>query len=150
MMSKKLAEFIATIGYAGYFPIASGTLGSILGMILYYFVKDNCISYLIAASLLFALGFIASDVHEKHTGKKDPHEVIIDEAAGIFIVYLFIPFSVTLFIAGFFIYRIFDVLKPFPIRRLERLPGGIGIMADDILAAIYANICLHIIRYFTA
>lgn len=150
-MNKKTAELIATLCYAGYAPIASGTVGTMLAMALYYVVvKDNAILCAAAATITLALGFVASGVHEKYAGKKDPHEIIIDEAAGVFIMYLFIPFSLKLFIIGFFIYRLLDILKPPPLRQLERLPGGAGIMLDDIGAAVYTNIILHGIRHFIA
>jgi len=144
-MKKNIAEIIATIFYAGYFPVASGTLGSLIGMAIYYPIKDNIPLYLFVTIIMFVLGVMSSDVYEKHAKKKDPHEVIIDEVAGVFLVYLFIPFSVKIFVIGFFVYRFFDIIKPPPIRRLEALPGGLGIMTDDTMAGIYTNIILRIL-----
>lgn len=143
-MSKKLAEIISTIFYIGYFPIASGTLGSAIGVIIYYLVKDNYAVYLLTAVLLFVIGFFSSHIYEGFSQKKDPHEVIIDETASVFIAYLFIPFSFKTLIIGFLLYRLFDIIKPPPARKLENLPGGFGIMLDDLIAGLYTNIILRI------
>lgn len=147
MMNKKIESLVATVFYAGYFPVASGTIGSLLGMLLYYFVRDNAILCLVLGIVMFALGLLSSDSYEKRVKKNDPHEVVIDEFASVFIVYLFIPFSWDIFIVGFFIYRLFDITKPPPIKSLEKLPGGLGIMLDDIFAAVYTNLILRLLIY---
>ncbi len=79
---------------------------------------------------------------------RDPGKVVIDEITGMFITFGFIPVNFKILWIGFFIFRAFDIIKPPPIRRLEKLPGGWGIMADDVLAGVYANIVLRLLIYF--
>jgi len=140
-----IAKIVATFCYVGYFPVASATVGSAIGIAIYCLVKNNVVAYCVTIAALFLLGTISADIYEKNIGKKDPREVIIDEVASVFLVYLFIPFSLRNLVMGFFLFRLFDVIKPPPIRKLEKLPGGLGIMSDDIVAAFYANILLQIL-----
>jgi phosphatidylglycerophosphatase A len=97
--------------------------------------------------LLCVLGVLAAAAYSSELKKTDPRQVVIDEAAGQFLVFLSITPDWTLLVIGFLLFRLFDILKPFPIRRLERLPGGWGIMADDIAAALMAKALLHLFIY---
>lgn len=91
------------------------------------------------------MGVISSGIVEKESGTKDPSSVVIDEFAGIFVVFCFLPLRPGVVIAGFILFRLFDIVKPYPIRFLERVGGGWGIMLDDLLAAVYANLALRVI-----
>jgi len=144
---KKIAQIIATVFYIGYFPIAPGTIGSLLGALIYYLLRHNHIAHLIISIILVLVGWVCADIYVKSTKNIDPHEIVIDELSAVFIVYLFIPFSIKLFIIGFVLYRLFDIIKPPPIKNLENLRGGLGVIADDIMAAVYTNLLLHIMVF---
>jgi phosphatidylglycerophosphatase A len=141
----RLAVFIATVGYAGYFPVAPGTVGSAAGLVAYLIVWWTQ-SPLVEVTLivtLFALGVWAGTTAERYFGGIDPGPVIVDEVVGMLITLAFIPVGLSGAIAGFLLFRIFDIIKPFPAGRLEALHGGLGVMADDAMAAVYANLSLR-------
>jgi phosphatidylglycerophosphatase A len=141
----RLAVFVATVGYCGYFPIAPGTLGSAAGLVFYLLVwwtKSPIVEAVLIGGL-FAAGVWAGTTAERFFGGIDPGPIVIDEVVGMLITLAFIPVGVSGAIAGFFLFRVFDVIKPFPAGRLERLHGGLGVMADDAMAAVYANITLR-------
>jgi phosphatidylglycerophosphatase A len=143
----RLAVFIATVGYCGYFPIAPGTVGSAAGLVVYLLVwwahSRPLESSLIA--VVFVAGAWAGTHAERYFGGIDPGPIVIDEVLGMLITLAFIPVGWSAAVAGFFIFRVFDVLKPYPANRLERLHGGLGVMADDAMAAVYANISLRLL-----
>jgi phosphatidylglycerophosphatase A len=141
----RLAVFVATVGYCGYFPFAPGTVGSAAGLVVYLLVWWSQ-SPLVEVGLivgLFAAGVWAGTTAERYFGGIDPGPIVLDEVVGMLITLAFIPVGVSGAIAGFFLFRLFDVLKPFPARRLESLHGGLGVMADDAMAAVYANLSLR-------
>lgn len=146
----RLAVFVATVGYAGYFPIAPGTVGSAAGLVAYFLVwwAQNPVVEVGLIGVLFAAGVWAGTTAERYFGGIDPGPVVIDEVVGMLVTLAFIPVGLSGAIAGFVLFRIFDVIKPFPAGRLERLHGGFGVMADDAMAAIYANISLRILIAF--
>ncbi len=142
----RLAVFIATFGYSGYFPIAPGTVGSAAGLLVYVLVWWTG-SRIVEVGLilaLFAVGCWAGTVAERYFGGIDPGPIVVDEVVGMLITLAFIPVGLSGAILGFLIFRVYDIIKPFPAARLEKLHGGLGVMADDAMAAIYANITLHI------
>ena len=143
---QKIAKLIATVFYIGFCPVASGTVASFLALPIYYFLRENPYIYFFITLILLVAGFWASSRAEKEFGRKDPGEIVIDEFSAMLIVFLFIPFSVKFMVIGFFLFRIFDILKFPALKRLERLPKGYGIMLDDIAAAILANLVLQVIR----
>jgi phosphatidylglycerophosphatase A len=143
----RLAVFLATAGYTGYVPIAPGTVGSAVGLVVYLLVWWTR-SPLVEVGLilgLFVIGAWAGTIAEHYFGGIDPGPVVIDEVLGMLMTLAFIPVTVTGAIVGFFLFRLFDVIKPFPAGRLEALHGGFGVMADDAMAAIYANIALRLV-----
>ena len=127
----RLAVFVATVAYCGYFPIAPGTVGSAAGLIV----------------TVFAAGVWAATEAERFFGGIDPGPVVIDEVLGMLVTLAFMPVGVAAAIAGFVLFRIFDVIKPYPANRFERLHGGFGVMADDAMAAVYANLVLRGVVY---
>lgn len=134
------AIFVTWFG-AGWLPGAPGTWGSLAALPFAWLILRYGDPGLLAfASVgLFALGVWASDVAARETRTVDPGWIVIDEVVGQWLTLLAAPFSVVGFAAGFLLFRLFDIWKPFPIRQLERrLDGGFGIMADDVLAAVYA------------
>ena len=143
----RLAVFLATAAYTGYFPIAPGTVGSALGLVVYALVWWTG-SSLVEASLilvLFAAGVWAATVAERYFGGIDPGPIVLDEVVGMLITLAFIPVGWSAALAGFFLFRLFDVIKPFPAGRLEKLHGGLGVMSDDAMAAVYANVSLRLL-----
>jgi phosphatidylglycerophosphatase A len=122
-----------------------GTMGSLGGLVIYFLVRRNEILYGFAILFLFILGMIFAGDAEKIYRHKDARAIVIDEACGIMLALFCVPFSMFSVILGFFLFRIFDVLKPPPAKRLEKLTGAMGVMIDDIVAAIYANLILQII-----
>jgi phosphatidylglycerophosphatase A len=141
----RLAVFLATAGYTGYFPIAPGTVGSAVGLALYVPISrlQSPVFELSVIVVLFAAGVWAGTTAERYFGGIDPGPIVLDEVVGMFITLAFIPVGWTGALAGFFLFRLFDVIKPFPAARLEKLHGGLGVMADDAMAAIYANLALR-------
>lgn len=147
-MKKKLYNFtikaIATGFGSGYSPIAPGTAGAFVGVILFLaLIKLNLspIFWVVFILFLFAAGVLTSTLAEKLFGKKDPHPIVIDEIAGCFFL-LFIPLAKWYIIVAFIIYRILDILKPFPAYRSQKLPGGWGIMVDDIIVGVYTVVII--------
>jgi phosphatidylglycerophosphatase A len=145
----RLAVFVATVGYCGYAPFAPGTVGSAAGLLVYLVVWWSA-SVWVECTLIvgiFAAGVWAATIAERYFGGIDPGPVVIDEVLGMLITLAFIPVGVSAAVAGFLLFRVFDVLKPFPAGRLERLHGGVGVMADDAMAAIYANLSLRLVMW---
>jgi phosphatidylglycerophosphatase A len=144
-LKQRLGLFIATCGYLGYVPLAPGTFGSAVGVLLFFAVRasGSVAIELAAIVLLFAIGVWSGTVAEHHFGGIDPGPIVLDEVVGMLITLAFIPIGLSGALAGFFLFRLFDVLKPFPARRLESLHGGLGVMADDAMAAVYANLSLR-------
>ena len=143
----RAAVFVATAAYCGYFPFAPGTVGSAAGLVVYLLVWWVG-SPLVEAGLivaLFAAGVWAGTTAERYFGGIDPGPVVIDEVVGMLITLAFVPVGWSGAIAGFFLFRLFDVVKPWPARSLERLHGGLGVMADDAMAAVYANAVLRLL-----
>jgi phosphatidylglycerophosphatase A len=141
----RLAVFIATVGYCGYFPFAPGTVGSLAGLAAYLLVwwTQSAVVEVLLIAVLFAAGVWAGTIAERFFGGIDPGPVVIDEVVGMLITLAFIPMSLPGAIAGFVLFRIFDIIKPYPAGRFERLHGGLGVMADDVMAALYANVALR-------
>ena len=139
---------LATAGYVGFFPIAPGTAGSAAGLVVYAMVRAAHSPGLelgvIAAVLI--VGIWAAGLVERILGK-DPGPVVIDEVLGMLITLALLDVNVAGGLVGFFIFRVFDVLKPYPAGRLEHLLGGSGIMLDDAMAGIYANLLLRLLIF---
>lgn len=125
-----------------------GTMGSLGGLLVYSLVHNNELLYGFTILFLFFLGVLFTGEAEKVYKRKDASMIVIDEACGMLLALFFVPVSMFSVILGFFLFRIFDILKPPPARRMERLTGSLGIMFDDIIAAIYTNIILQIIFRF--
>ena len=142
---RRLGLFIATCGYIGYAPVAPGTFGSAAGLVVFAAVRSSGSPVLEAAVIviLFLIGVWSGTKAEHHFGGVDPAPVVMDEVVGMLITLAFIPVTWTGAIVGFLVFRVFDVFKPWPAARFERLPGGLGVMADDGMAALYANLLMH-------
>lgn len=144
----RVALLIATSLGVGYAPIAPGTFGSAAGLVLWWLLPHTIVVQATAILVLFALGSWSGTVAERHFGKTDPGQVVIDEVMGMLITLFLNPVGWMGAVAGFLLFRVADVIKPFPADKLEALPGGIGVMADDGMAAIYANLVLRAALHF--
>jgi phosphatidylglycerophosphatase A len=142
---KRLAVLLATAGGAGYSPVASGTAGSAVGVVLYLLTRTWPAAWQVGLAVIVTIvGIWAGHLAAQHFGREDPGEVVIDEVAGQLITLLFTGVRWPGAILGFFIFRVLDVIKPWPADRFERLHGGLGIMMDDVMAAVYGNILMQV------
>ncbi len=147
-MLNRLYYFVATIGYAGYFPFAPGTVGSALAGVVVFLIKPSELMLMGLIMIFFIAGTISAHNVEKELGKDSGH-IIVDEFCGYLVSVLFIPRNMTNLILAFFIFRVFDIVKPPPIRTVEKkVGGGAGVMLDDIVAGIYTNITIQVIYAF--
>lgn len=137
---------IATGFGVGYSPVIPGTLGTLIAIPIYYFL--SAIPFPLYEITLVGFFFLSVWISEKAEilfGKKDDPRIVIDEMMGFFVTMLWIPRGLFFIVAGFILFRAFDIIKPFPVRRLETLKRGYGVVLDDVMAGIYANILLHLI-----
>jgi len=141
---------IATVLGVGYAPLAPGTFGSAAGLVVWWLLPASISAQAIAIVAIFVLGSWSGSVAERHFGRTDPGQVVIDEVMGMLITLFLNPVGWMGALAGFFLFRLFDVIKPYPSDRLEKLHGGVGVMADDGMAAVYANLVLRAGLYVAA
>ena len=141
----RLGLFIATCGYLGYAPIAPGTFGSAAGLLVFFAVQasGSIAIELVTIVALFAVGIWSGTIAEHHFGGVDPGPIVLDEVVGMLITLALLPVNTTGAIVGFLVFRVLDVVKPWPSARFEKLPGGLGVMADDGMAAIYGNLVMR-------
>jgi phosphatidylglycerophosphatase A len=141
-MGRVALAFATALG-VGYAPFAPGTFGSAVGLVLWWGLPASIAAQAIAIAVLFIVGAWSGGIAERHYGTTDPSVVVIDEVMGMLITLFLNPVGWTGAFAGFLLFRLFDVVKPYPSNQLERLPGGVGVMADDAMAAVYANLALR-------
>lgn len=140
-----LALALATAFGAGYAPAAPGTFGSAIGLLLWWILPRAPLVQLAAIIVVFALGAWSGSVAERHSGKSDPGHVVIDEVLGQLVTMFMNPVGWGGALVGFVLFRVMDIVKPWPADRFEALHGGIGIMADDAMAGVYANVALRLV-----
>ena len=139
------AQLVATVFGAGYSPLVPGTAGSAVGVLT--FLALHRLSppvQVLVTVLVCVVGVVAATHTATRVGRKDPGIVVIDEVVGQWVSLLFLPFTPGTALVGFVLFRIMDIVKPWPARDFEALPGGLGIMADDVMAGIYANLLLRV------
>lgn len=143
---KKLAILLATGMYIGYSPVAPGTIGSLAGAVICFFLSSaNLLIYAIALLSGFFASIWASSIAKEHFGKKDPRQIVCDEIIGYMTALFLIPFALLNISIVFLLFRFFDILKPFPIGIIDKkMESGLGIVLDDVLAGIYANISFRL------
>jgi phosphatidylglycerophosphatase A len=144
MKLNPLEKFLGSGFYTGYFPYASGTVGSAAALLIYWIPGFERIEILLAFTVLAIVSGLYIGGRFEAIYGKDPAEFTLDEVAGMWITLLFLPKTFLISIAGFALWRILDILKPFPANAAEKLPGGLGIMLDDIIASVYACLIMHI------
>jgi len=140
-----IALALATALGTGYAPVAPGTFGSAAGLVLWWLLPRSIGVQLFAIVAVFALGSWSGSVAERHFNSTDPGPVVLDEVLGMLITLFMNPVGWAGAIIGFLLFRVADIVKPYPANRFEALHGGLGIMADDAMAAVYSNIALRIL-----
>lgn len=145
---KGVAVAIATVGGAGYFPVAPGTVGSAAGVVVYLLTRHLDPAIQIGLFVAVCLvGTWASTVAARHFGREDPGYVVVDEVAGQLATLMLLDVGPLGASIGFLIFRVMDIIKPWPANRFEALHGGLGIMADDVMAGAYGWLVLWSILY---
>ncbi len=144
---RRLIMFLATGGGSGYVPWAPGTLGTVVGLPFCYGLASLTLPWAVAGIIVFiGLAIGIAGAAERELGQKDPGCIVIDEMAGLMVTLTGLAWNLPIVLAGFIIFRFLDILKPFPIRQMERrFTGGFGIVIDDVAAGILGNIVLRII-----
>ena len=147
MKKNQIAKLICTFFYAGYFPFAPGTFASLITLAIIWFLIPPFLYILLPISIgLFCLSVWSAGLGEEAFGK-DGSPIVIDEVTGMSISLLFVPKEIKWYLIAFFLFRLFDIVKPPPARAVESLKGGWGVTLDDVIAAIYANVSLHMIYF---
>ena len=136
-------QFAATFFYLGKLPFAPGSWGSLGALILWLFLPISHFLQLIFIIILFVVGVISSKKTANAMNMHDPSEVVIDEAVGMCITLFMLPHSIAIYAMAFILFRIFDIFKPSFIYQVQNLPGGWGIMLDDVLAGMFAGAICH-------
>jgi phosphatidylglycerophosphatase A len=140
-----VARLVATAFGSGYAPFAPGTAGSAVGLLLFWPMAGLPWPWQASSSVvLFLVGSLAAGRVARRVGLKDPGIVVVDEVVGQWVTLTALPFTPVTAAVGFLLFRVMDVVKPWPARDLERLPGGWGIVADDVAAGIYAHLVLRV------
>jgi phosphatidylglycerophosphatase A len=143
-MKKAFIKCVATFFYAGYLPKAPGTWGSIAALPLVCLIGNTGV-YMGVLIVILLVGCWAAGAMAETVGSKDPKQVVVDEVAGMMITMLLIPITGSSVLLGFVFFRLFDITKPWLVRKAERFPKGYGIMLDDVVAGIFANVMLRCI-----
>ena len=140
------ADWYSTCFRIGYFPLAPGTLGSLIAFIAWILLPEtSIISLIIAISIIFIIGVFSTGFIEKSYKIQDPSYIIIAEWVGMWIALLFVPNETIWLVLSFVLFRLFDILKIYPVNKMEKLNGGMGIMLDDVVAGLYAGLITSII-----
>ena len=143
--TRRLAYLVATVGNVGRIPWVPGTFGTLAAVPLAWLAAKTGSPLLFGCVLaaVVLLGTWAAGVVEKEEGASDPSLVVVDEVAGFLATVAFLPPAPLTYLTAFLLFRVLDVTKPFPARRAEKFPGGLGIMADDLIVGIYGNLILR-------
>jgi len=137
---------VATVGGVGHAPIAPGTVASALTAVVLWLVPFGSVGLVAFVVVVTLGGTWAAQEAERLLGGKDPGAIVIDEVAGMAIAVLTLPLSVGVIAAAFLLFRVFDIVKPYPANALQRLRGGVGVMIDDVVAGLYALAVLRVLR----
>jgi phosphatidylglycerophosphatase A len=143
-MNDRAVRCCATFFHIGDIPLAPGSLASAAALALAYVVHPWAWLYILVGIMITVAGFLTAGRAEELSGRKDPGSIVIDEAAGIMIAFLFVPMTWPVMVTGFFLFRAFDMFKIFPANKFEDMGGANGIMLDDVMAGIYTNIVLQV------
>ena len=148
-LSDRVALVVATACGAGFAPIAPGTVASALTVVVLWFAQLSIVGSLTFLLVVTVTGIWAAHRAERMFGRKDPGTIVIDEVAGMTLSVALLPPTIGVLIAGFLLFRVFDIVKPFPAKVSQRLTGGFGVMVDDLIAGVYALVLLLALRAIT-
>ena len=143
-MRNFLVKTLSTFFYVGFLPLIPGTFASLIGVTIFYLTRGNFWLMILLTASIIILGFAASGEAERMFNKKDAKCIVIDEVAGMLLSLMFLPFSIKFVIIAFVLFRLLDILKPYPANRFQDLNGSIGIMGDDIVAGLYTNLIISV------
>ncbi|MAS78777.1 MAG: phosphatidylglycerophosphatase A [Candidatus Marinimicrobia bacterium] len=149
-MRLKISEWIATCFKVGYLPLAPGTWGSVFAILLWWAFLKNVNIYIFGILIIFSflIGIVASNIVIDQRGDTDPSYIIIDELVGQWLALLFIPQEYFYIVISFISFRFFDIIKPWPISLIEKLPKGLGVMSDDFIAGLITLVLIQIIHIY--
>ena len=149
-MRLKISEWIATCFKVGYLPLAPGTWGSIFAILLWWvFIKDlNLYVFGVIIVLFFIIGIITSNIMIDELDDNDPSHIIIDELVGQWLALLFLPKGLINIAIAFILFRFFDIIKPWPISLIEKLPKGLGVMSDDLVAGFVTLVLIQVVNIY--
>ena len=142
----RLALLISTVGGVGHAPLAPGTVASALTALALGVLSPSRLALVVFLLAVILVGTWAAQEAERSLGGKDPGAIVVDEVAGMALAVLTVPLTPAVLIAGFLLFRVFDIVKPYPANALQRLPGGVGVMIDDLVAGLYALLLLLVAR----
>jgi phosphatidylglycerophosphatase A len=137
-MKLDVVKLLSTFFGIGYLPFCPGTWASFAGLILYLLLRNYFLVYISATIVILIIGFMTSGKAAIRFGKIDPSFIVIDEVAAILILFIFVPKDLLSLVLAFFVFRALDILKPYPIKKIENFPGSWGIMFDDLVACFYS------------
>jgi len=143
-MRNFLVKTLSTFFYVGYLPLIPGTFASLVGVAIFYLTRGNFWPMILFTASIIILGYAVSGEAEKIFNKKDSKYIVIDEVAGMLLSLMFLPFDLKFVIIAFVLFRLLDILKPYPANRIQELKGSIGIMGDDIVAGLYTNLIMSV------
>ncbi len=147
--ARAIILFISQGAYAGKSPVAPGTVGTVVGVFIYLGMKGlPSVHYAAVCILVILVGMWAAGHAEIILGRTDSPSIVIDEIAGFLTAMFMIPSGLFFIVSGFVIFRVFDITKPWPLKRLQELHGGPGVMLDDVGAGIYTNVLLQLAAFF--
>ncbi|HMK60355.1 MAG TPA: phosphatidylglycerophosphatase A [Dissulfurispiraceae bacterium] len=141
-----LSKALATVFYLGFIPIAPGTFGTLAAMILIWTVRPSPAWQLVILLVSLLVGIKVSGIAEMAFGEKDCRHIVVDEFVGYLCSIIFLPLTPSYMVAAFLLFRVFDIIKPSPIRLIEQIGGGAGIMLDDVVAGLIANVLLQVVH----
>jgi phosphatidylglycerophosphatase A len=147
--ASRFAVAFASFGYVGFAPVAPGTVGAAAALPFFLLLRwagSPWLEVAVCAAIVVA-GAWSAKITEQVLGVEDPGPVVIDEVVGMLVSLLFLPATWPVMAAAFLAFRIFDIVKPWPAGRLEHVPGGWGVMADDVMAGVYANLAVQILMW---
>ena len=148
-MKLKLAEIIGTVIYVGKSPLAPGTVGSLVALVIWFILKPSIIDplFLLITGVIFFVGIAVSTLLIEAWNKKDPKEIVIDEWVGMWISLYLVPHEIIWGLVSFFLFRLFDIFKPGPIQVMDDMDDSIGVMMDDVVAGIFACLVTQSLLY---
>lgn len=149
-MRLKISEWIATCFKVGYLPLAPGTWGSIFAILLWWvFIKDlNLYVFGVIIVFFFIIGIVTSNIMIDELDDNDPSHIIIDELVGQWLALLFLPKGLINIAIAFILFRFFDIIKPWPISLIEKLPKGLGVMSDDLVAGFVTLVLIQVVNIY--